>query len=164
MVEVPLSLMSFKSDHLLKYSIQTTKSLKQSTSGRLYILIPTSCITRILWSLHEIVLIFLCFWPWLDFLINCSAKSLILCHNNLFEVFCIDYSFPEGEVIALAFESCPNPLLTLLIIVCCCYEQETTNLVLLWINCPWKIEKDCFKTNMVRHLTNSKNPAIHFYE
>ena len=116
--------------------VYTDDKIPETINFRKTIYIDTNLLhyfsfTRILWSLPEIVLIFLCFSPWLDFLINCSTKSLILCHKNLFEVFCIDYSFPEGEVIALAFESCPNPLLTLLIILCCCYEQETTNLVLL---------------------------------
>ena len=39
--------MGFISDHLLKYSMQTTKCLKPSTSGRLYMSIPICCITSV---------------------------------------------------------------------------------------------------------------------
>ena len=117
--------------------------MKPSTSGRLYY-IDTNVLHYLSFngkSSRDTFLIFPYFWHWPHFLINSSTLSLILYQKNLFKIFCIIESLPQWKVIALVFRSCPSYLWTLLIIVCCLSVEETTSLVMFYINCPWSIEK-----------------------
>ena len=131
--------------NLLKYSIQRTKCFKSSTSGRLHLSIPICCITSvlmgILWSSLYTFLSLPCFWHLPHFLINSLKLPLVFCQKNLFEISYIAESLPQCEAIALAFGSCPSPLWTCLIIMYCCSVEEINSIVLLYINCPWMIEK-----------------------
>ena len=65
----------FISDHLLKYSMQTTKSLKPSTSGKLYMSIPICYITSVLIGM---------LWSSLDILFHFSLVLTLLAFLNQF--------------------------------------------------------------------------------
>ena len=133
--------MGFISDHLLKYSMQTTKSLKPSTSGKLYMSIPICCITSVLmgmlWSSLDILFHFSLLLTLLAFLNQFFDIAFDLVPENLFQIFCIVESLSIVQSLALAvFESCPNPLWTSIIIVCCRSVEEITSFAFIYIRCP----------------------------
>ena len=70
--------MSFISDHLLKYSMQITKCLRPSTSGRLHMSIPIYCITSVLMGMPR---------SSLDILFHFFLfLTLIACLNKFFDI------------------------------------------------------------------------------
>ena len=110
----PSSLIGFASDHLLKYSIKSTKCLKPPTS----VVLP-----QFWWQCFEVHLYFLNF---------SLLLTLVIFLNKFFDIafdivpeksiwnllFCWIPSTMRSHCY-IAFGSCPNPLWTLLIIVCC---------------------------------------------
>ena len=107
-------------------------------------MIPICSITSVLRGRYEVQLTLFKFFSASDIdriLINSSTLPLILCQKDLFEIFCIVQSLSQCKAIALTFGSCPNSSWASLIIACCSSVEEITRLVLLYINCPWSIEK-----------------------
>ena len=79
-------LMDLTSNHVLKQSIQMTKCLKLSTSGKLNISIIVCCIISVLrgmlWNSFDTFLNFPYFLHWSHILVNFSTSPLILCQKK----------------------------------------------------------------------------------